>query len=142
MIRNERLNETLFRVDNGSVDSNKFYTILLDAKAAAVSENMCDITEKLLIREKDNAKTALDHLWNLKKNLFKEKNGTIDLLINFYQDKMDVLRNKEEHLKKVSRDSRNLLEERRKHDEEIAMLSNRYRSAQKNSTNSMQSWKS
>ncbi|MBN1600615.1 MAG: hypothetical protein JW915_03350 [Chitinispirillaceae bacterium] len=120
MMRNERLNETLFRVDNGSVDSNKFYTILLDAKAAAVSENMCDITEKLLIREKDNAKTALDHLWNLKKNLFKEKNGTIDLLINFYQDKMDVLRNKEEHLKKISRDSRNLLEERRKHDEEIA----------------------
>jgi hypothetical protein len=120
MMRNERLNETLFRVDNGSVDSNKFYTILLDAKAAAVSENMCDITEKLLLREKDNAKTALDHLWNLKKNLFKEKNGTIDLLINFYQDKMDVLRNKEEHLKKVSRDSRSLLEERRKHDEEIA----------------------
>lgn len=120
MIRNERLNETLFRIDNGSVDSNKFYTILLDAKAAAVSENMCDITEKLLARERENAKIALDHLWGLKKNLFKEKNGTIDLLINFYQDKMDVLRNKEEHLKKVSRDSRNLLEEKRKHDEEIA----------------------
>jgi hypothetical protein len=120
MIRNERLNETLFRIDNGSVDSNKFYTILLDAKAAAVSENMCDITEKLLARERENAKIALDHLWGLKKNLFKEKNGTIDLLINFYQDKMDVLRNKEEHLKKVSRDSRSLLEEKRKHDEEIA----------------------
>jgi hypothetical protein len=122
MMRNELLNETLFRIDNGSVDSNKFYTILLDAKAAAVSENMCDITEKLLIREKENAKIALDHLWDLKKNLFKEKNGTIDLLINFYQDKMDVLRNKEEHLKKVSRDSRSLLEEKRRHDEEIATV--------------------
>lgn len=73
MIRNERLNETMFRIDNGSVDSNKFYTILLDAKAAAVSENMCDITEKLLARERENAKIALDHLWGLKKICLKKK---------------------------------------------------------------------
>lgn len=122
MIRNERLPESMFRMEDNPVDSNKFYTILLDAKAAAISENMCDITEKLLVREKENAKIALDHLWDLKKNLFMEKNGTIDLLINFYQDKMDVLRSKEEQIKKVSRDSRNLLEEKRKRNEEIASV--------------------
>jgi hypothetical protein len=83
---------------------------------------MCDIAEKLLSGEKENAKGALEQLWRLKKNLFSGKNGTIDLLIDFYQDKMDVLRDKEEHLKKVSLDSRSLLEEKRKKDEEVASV--------------------
>lgn len=120
MRRFERAPESLFGLETSSVDSNKFYSILLDARAASVSENMCDIAEKLLVGEKENAKIALEQLWNLKKNLLTENTGTIDLLINFYQSKMDVLRNKEERIKKVSRDSRTLIEEKRKRDEEIA----------------------
>lgn len=120
MKRFDRIPESVFGMETGSVDSNRFYSILLDARAASVSENMCDITEKLLSGEKENAKLALEQLWNLKKNLLLGNTGTIDLLINFYQEKMDVLRNKEEHIKKVSRDSRTLLEEKRKRDEEVA----------------------
>lgn len=122
MRRIERIPESIFGMENSSVDANRFYTILLDAKAANVSENMCDIAEKLLLGEKENAKIALEQLWSLKKNLVTETNNTIDLLINFYQDKMDILRTKEEHIKKVSRDSRNLLEEKRKRDEEFASI--------------------
>ena len=118
----ERISDSVFGLENSSVDSNRFYSILLDAKAASVSENMCDIAEKLLLGEKENAKIALDQLWNLKKNLLTETNATIDLLIDFYQSKMDILRNKEEHIKKVSKDSRSLLEEKRKRDEEIASV--------------------
>ncbi|NLL12163.1 MAG: hypothetical protein GX267_02045 [Fibrobacter sp.] len=122
MRRIERIPESIFGMENSSVDANRFYTILLDAKAANVSENMCDIAEKLLSGEKENAKIALEQLWNLKKNLITEPNSTIDLLINFYQDKMDILRTKEEHIKKVSRDSRDLLEEKRRRDEEFASI--------------------
>lgn len=122
MRRIERIPESIFGMENSSVDANRFYTILLDAKAANVSENMCDIAEKLLSGEKENAKIALEQLWNLKKNLVTESNNTIDLLINFYQDKMDILRTKEEYIKKVSRDSRDLLEEKRRKDEEFASI--------------------
>lgn len=122
MRRIERIPESIFGMENSSVDANRFYTILLDAKAANVSENMCDIAEKLLSGEKENAKIALEQLWNLKKNLVTESNNTIDLLINFYQDKMDILRTKEEYIKKVSRDSRDLLEEKRRKDEEYASI--------------------
>jgi hypothetical protein len=122
MRRVERLNESLFGIENSSVDPNKFYSILLDARAASVSENMCDIAEKLLTGEKDNAKGALEQLWRLKKNLFSGKNNTIDLLIDFYQEKMEALRTREERLRKVSLDSRNLLEEKRRKDEEVATV--------------------
>jgi hypothetical protein len=122
MRRVERIPESVFSLESSSVDTNRFYSILLDAKAATVSENMCDITEKLLHGEKENAKTALDHLWNLKKNLLSKTAGTLDMVISFYQDKIDILRNKEEHIKKISKDSRNLLEEKRKRDEEIVSV--------------------
>jgi len=123
MRRNERMNEAFFGgVENSTVDPNRFYSILLDARAASVSENMCDIAEKLLAGEKENAKAALEHLWHLKKNLFSKKNGTVDLLINHYQEKVELLEAKEERLRKVGLDSRSLLEEKRKKDEETATV--------------------
>jgi len=122
MRRVERMAESVFGIENSTVDPNRFYSILLDARAASVSENMCDIAEKLLQGEKENAKAALDQLWRLKKNLFSGKNETIDMLISYYQEKVDILREREEHLKKVSLDSRNLLEEKRKKDEEVATV--------------------
>lgn len=122
MNRPECVPGTMFGLENSSTDANKFYSIMLDARAINVSANMCDIAEKLVAGEKENAKMALERLWALKKNLTAEKNGTIDLLIRFYQEKLDVLRVKEEHIRKVSKDSRGLLEEKRKKDEEIASV--------------------
>jgi hypothetical protein len=125
MRRVERIPESVFGLENSSnssIDTNRFYSILLDAKVATVSENMCDITEKLLHAEKENAKNALEQLWNLKKNLLSQNTGTLDMVISFYQDKIDILRNKEEYIKKISKDSRSLLEEKRKRDEEVASV--------------------
>lgn len=114
--------ENFFNKDNSTLDANRFYSVLLDAKAISTSENMCDIAETILTNERENAKEALDHLWKLKNNLFSNKNGTIDLLIDYYQNKINILREKEEHLKKISMDSRTLIEEKRKRDEEVATV--------------------
>jgi hypothetical protein len=119
----EKLPDTMFTLSKSTPDSNRFYSILLDTRASTMSENMYDIAEKLLQGEKDNAKNALEHLWSLKKNMQNQDEvNTIDLLIQYYQNKIDVLRNKEEHIKKVSRDSRGLLEDKRKRDAEVATI--------------------
>ncbi len=105
-------------------DSNKFYSILLDARATTVSENTYDIAERLLRGETENAKAALEHLWSLKRTMQKNNSeaSTLDMLIQYYQKKMDVVRTKEELIKKISRDSRTLLEEKRTRDSEIATV--------------------
>lgn len=119
----EKLPDTMFTLSKSTPDSNRFYSILLDTRASTMSENMYDIAEKLLQGEKDNAKNALEHLWSLKKNMQNQDEvNTIDLLIQYYQNKIDVLRNKEDHIKKVSRDSRGLLEDKRKRDAEVATI--------------------
>lgn len=122
MKRVDDLHNTAFGLEKSSADANRFYSILLDAREVKTSANMCDIAEKLVLGEKENAKTALEQLWALKKNLLAGANGTIDLLIDFYQEKINVLRTNEEHIKKVSKDSRGLLEEKRRKDEEIASV--------------------
>jgi hypothetical protein len=122
MKRVENVPDSLFDQEQGGKESNRFFSILLDSQIVKTSANMCDIAEKLISGEKENAKVALEQLWELKKNMVVEKNGTIDLLIGFYQEKIDVLRAKEERIKEVSRDSRELLDEKRKRDDEIALV--------------------
>ena len=102
---------------NAAIDPNRFYSIILDARAVKASTTMGDIAEKLLNGEKENAKIALNHLWELKNALGDENNGTVDIMIGFYQEKINVLRGKEERLRKIGRDSRGLIEEKRKRDE-------------------------
>jgi hypothetical protein len=119
----EKLSENIIDLSKSTKDSNKFYSILLDARASTVSENTYDIAERLLRGETDNAKAALEHLWTLKKTMLNEgEASTIDLLIQYYQKKMDMVRNKEEHIKRVSKDSRSLLEDKRKRDSELATI--------------------
>jgi hypothetical protein len=120
----EELSESAVNLSKSTKDSNKFYSILLDARSTTVSENTYDIAERLLRGETDNAKAALEHLWSLKKTM-QQENGeatTIDMLIQYYQKKMDVVRTKEEFIKKISRDSRTLLEDKRSRDSEIATI--------------------
>ncbi|MCU0608214.1 MAG: hypothetical protein MUF22_00405 [Chitinispirillaceae bacterium] len=122
-----------------SGDANRFYSILLDSRASRASQasrvhaatasarpagpaTMCDIAEKLVEGEKENARIALEQLWALKKNLVTGKSGTIDKLIRFYQEKIDTLRAREESLRKTSREARELLEEKRKKDDEILLV--------------------
>ncbi|MDG5816931.1 hypothetical protein QA601_17670 [Chitinispirillales bacterium ANBcel5] len=117
------MSDSILNLAGSSTDSNKFYSILLDARAANVSDSMYDIAEKLLVGEKDNAKLALEQLWTLKKNVLNSNTAaTVDMLIEYYQEKMDILRYKEENIKNISKDSRSLLEEKHKRDEEIASV--------------------
>jgi myosin heavy subunit len=119
----EKLSRNIVDLSKSTKDSNKFYSIVLDAAASTISENTCDIAERLLRGETDNAKAALEHLWSLKKIMIsKHEAATIEQLIRYYQKKMDVVRNKEEHIKRVSKDSRGLLEEKRKRDVELATI--------------------
>ncbi|MCL2182995.1 MAG: hypothetical protein FWB85_05960 [Chitinispirillia bacterium] len=105
------------------VDSNRFYSMLLDARTANVTESMHDVAENLLKGEKDNAKLALDQLWALKKTLTDiNADDTLELLITYYQDKINALRQKEETIKKVSKDTRGLIEEKRRKDEELTLV--------------------
>jgi len=112
----ERLPDSMFTLSKSTPDSNKFYSILLDTHASTMTENMYDTAEKLLLGEKNNAKSALEHLQN------QDELSTIDLLIQYYQNKIDVLRAKEDHIKKISKDSRSLLEDKRKRDAEVATI--------------------
>jgi len=123
MKRTDTGTDVLFGLTQSAPDSNRLYSILLDARASSASENVYDIAEKILVDEKENAKNALEKLWALKKNMqAQDDTRTIDLLIEYYQTKIDVLRNKEENIKKISRQSRDLLEEKRKKDSEIASI--------------------
>jgi hypothetical protein len=123
MKRIEQLSESIVNLSKSTQDSNRFYSILLDARSTTVSENTYDVAERLLRGETDNAKAALEHLWTLKKTMQNPNElSTIDMLIQYYQKKMDVVRTKEELIKKISRDSRTLLEDKRKRDTEIATI--------------------
>ena len=122
MKRIEGLPEALFGQDKSVKDTDRLFSVLLDSRIVKTSASMCDTAERLVAGEKENAKVALDQLWEMKKNMVVEKNGTIDLLIAFYQEKIDVLRAKEEHIKNVSKDSRELLEEKRQRDSEMTSV--------------------
>ena len=122
---NQNATRTVKAAGAGSsvVDSNRFYSMLLDARTANVTESTHDIAEKLLKGEKDSSKLALDQLWTLKKTLSDESaDETLEQIICYYQEKIDVLREKEEAIKKVSRDTRALIEEKRKKDEEMTIV--------------------
>jgi len=113
----------VFGTTVSSPDPNNFYAVLHDVRATTVSENMYDVAEKLLHCEKENAKLSLEKLWSLKNNMQDDASaGTVELLIQYYQDKINVLRSKEEHMKQISRDSRKLLEEKRIKDTEVATV--------------------
>jgi len=108
---------------SSAVDSNRFYSMLLDARAASVTESMHDISERLLKGEKDNAKLALDQLWTLKRTLTDgQTDDTLERLITYYQEKIDVLREKEESIKKASRETRSLIENKKKNEEELKQV--------------------
>ncbi|MBN1984406.1 MAG: hypothetical protein JW795_22970 [Chitinivibrionales bacterium] len=117
------LQKAVLDAAGGTTDANRLYSILLDTKESANAENMYDIAETLMRNEKSNSKIALDQLWSLKKNLTDDDSSkTVDMLINHFQEKLNVLRNKEESIKKISKESRDLLDDKRKRDAEIATV--------------------
>lgn len=96
--------------------------------------NIYELSESIILREKKNTKTALKEFWNFKNNLDNENNReaavSVDRLIDYYQGKMDTLRDKEETLVKISRDSQNILREKNKKDQELGDVRNNLQDAQ------------
>jgi hypothetical protein len=91
--------------------------------ARDISGDVYEIAETLLTGEKLNAKEALQQLWNLKKGLdSKEGVKTVDMLIAFYQEKIDLLRTKENRIKESARESSKLLKEKSSHKIELAEI--------------------
>ncbi len=123
MIKSVARSKGMFAENIMDTDANRLYSMLLDSKASAAAGNVYEISESLLREEKENTKKALDKLWRLKKNLSEdEDNGTISIMIEYYQGKLDLIRKREQRISKISRDSREMLSEKRKRDSEMAKI--------------------
>ncbi len=78
-----------------------------------LDDSLFDVSERMVLREKENAKKALEELWLLKKGCREKDIPILDMLIDYYQKKIDSVRQKEERLKNISRDSASSIEERK-----------------------------
>ncbi len=88
-------------------------------------ESIYDLTESILEDEEESAKNALSQLWDLKNNLDSEQSTqTVDLLISYYQSKIDMLRSRERKIRSISEDSRELLKEKIRGDRELKTVKN------------------
>ncbi len=103
-------------------EENKIYTALFSSKTQEEMRNLFFISDRIVKKESKNTKEILEDLWSLKKSRTGEEAGTIDLLIDFYQKKLDLLRDKEEVLVKTTGDSQKMIEDRKKKNSELARV--------------------
>lgn len=84
-----------------------------------------ELSERIIARESSYTKAALEELWAFK-NGIESKNGkcaeNIEQLIEHYQNKMDRLRDKEEVLVKISRESVKMIADRQQKGEELLRI--------------------
>ncbi|MFP4521961.1 MAG: hypothetical protein ACLFQK_07445 [Fibrobacterota bacterium] len=114
--------ETAYK--NGQERSgNRIFSAVINTKAQRGAGNLFETSESIVDREKENSKKALEELWLLKKNSKTGETETLDLLIEYYQEKLDTVRLKEEKISKISKHSLDLLDERKIKGREIAQLS-------------------
>lgn len=100
---------------------NRIYNALVKAENSSKSaENLFDISGHMIEREKDNSKKALEELWILKKTCQEKDIKVLDLLIDYYQKKVDSVRQKEERLRQISGESGKLIEDRKKLQHDLA----------------------
>jgi len=115
--------------DSGTVQlasnagKNRIFNALVKGEKSNMGnqdESLFDISERMVLREKENAKKALEELWLLKKSCREKDIAILDMLIDYYQKKIDSVRQKEERLKKISNESSSSLEERKAIRNELA----------------------
>ncbi|OGJ94038.1 MAG: hypothetical protein A2248_11835 [Candidatus Raymondbacteria bacterium RIFOXYA2_FULL_49_16] len=102
--------------------NNRIFDALKKAETERGQENMFDISGRMIEREKENSKRALEELWLLKKSGREEDAKTIDMLIDYYQKKIDNVREKEERLKSIGKESVKLIDEKRKWQKDLAQI--------------------
>ncbi|ERP39269.1 hypothetical protein [Chitinivibrio alkaliphilus] len=83
-----------------------------------------ELAENLLEQEEKNAKNALGHLWRLKSSMGDHGGGdeTISMLIEHYQNKIDLLRDQRITLLSVTEDSKNLMDEQEQSQRELRRI--------------------
>ncbi|MGM0443858.1 MAG: hypothetical protein ACQEQV_06695 [Fibrobacterota bacterium] len=79
-----------------------------------------DLTDSLFRQEEESAKRALRQLWVLKNNLNDEQGkSTITMLIDYYQNKIDMLRDRKREIQTISGDSKELLSQKQNSEKEL-----------------------
>lgn len=101
---------------------NRIFNTLIKSSENINQSNLFDTSSRMINREKELSQKALEELWTLKKNAKDEDFRTIDLLIDYYQKKVDGVRQKEEKLKKVGEASLDLLELRNDKHKELSNI--------------------
>ncbi len=113
------------RVGELRIEPNDDPQQVMDNPDGRKSNNIFQLAEQMLIRERNYTKAALDELWTFK-NGIESRNGkctrNIEELIEFYQNKMDRLRDREEDLLRISRESIKMIEERGNTGEELERI--------------------
>src|SRR3989339_155869 len=104
-------------------NKNRIYNALIKSDAVKDKDNLFEVSERMVEREKDNSKKALEELWLLKKTSRDKELRTIDMLIEYYQRKVDSVRQKEERLKNIGGESIKLIEEKKKLQQELLSIS-------------------
>lgn len=86
-------------------------------------DSIYDLTEAILTDEERSAKNALTQLWDLKNRVEDPTSiNTIDTLIAHYQRKIDLMRSREKRIRSISDDSRELLFEKMKSENELKAI--------------------
>ncbi|MFH0921602.1 MAG: hypothetical protein V1913_14720 [Fibrobacterota bacterium] len=101
---------------------NRIYNALMKSDSVKPQENLFEVSERMVQREKENSKKALEELWLLKKTSREKDIKTLDMLIDYYQKKVDSVRQKEERLRSIGQESQKLIDDKKKLQQEIASI--------------------
>jgi hypothetical protein len=101
---------------------NRIYNALVKTENGKPQENLFEISGNMIEREKENSKKALEELWLIKKTCQEKDIKVLDLLIDYYQKKLDSVRQKEERLKQISHESLKLIEDSGRFQHDLASL--------------------
>jgi F0F1-type ATP synthase membrane subunit b/b' len=97
---------------------NKMFHALTSANAKSQEMEIYAATENIMRREKELCQMAIKDLQGLTGG--RGDDGTLKMLLDHYQDRMQVTAGKESQLKGLSEDSKKLNEEYRKKNQELA----------------------
>ncbi|MDB5050241.1 MAG: hypothetical protein JWO30_3312 [Fibrobacteres bacterium] len=101
------------------LQDNKIFHALTTAYENNQQQEIYGATENIVRREKENCEMALSDLKKLAGSK-SDPDGTLKLVMDHYQQRLSVAREKEEKINHLSEDSRKMLEEYKKRTQELA----------------------
>src|SRR5689334_9073163 len=101
------------------LQDNKIFHALATAFENTQQSEICGATENIVRREKELCELALADLRRLSEGK-NEDDGTLKMIIDHYQSRLQIAREKEEKITHLSEDSRKMMEEYKKKTTELA----------------------